>query len=133
MMTGDRGRWRCGSARELGLAPDEIHAGLLPADKVRLVAALAKGQGGLCRRRGERRRRAGPRRCRHRHGRGGQRGGAAGRRCGADGRGHGPLAEAHRLARRTARIIRQNLAFAIGAMAVLVTGACSSNCRCRWR
>ena len=34
----------------------------------------------------------------------------------------GRLAEAHRLARRTSRIIRQNLAFAIGAMAVLVTG-----------
>ena len=34
----------------------------------------------------------------------------------------GRLAEAHRLARRTARIIRQNLAFAMGAMAVLVIG-----------
>ena len=34
----------------------------------------------------------------------------------------GRLAEAHRLARRTAVVIRQNLAFAIGAMAVLVTG-----------
>jgi Cd2+/Zn2+-exporting ATPase len=33
------------------------------------------------------------------------------------------LADAHRLARRTARIIRQNLTFAMGAMAVLVTGA----------
>ncbi len=32
------------------------------------------------------------------------------------------LAEARRLARRTATIIRQNLVFAIGAMAVLVTG-----------
>ncbi|SIT84217.1 heavy metal translocating P-type ATPase [Pontibaca methylaminivorans] len=32
------------------------------------------------------------------------------------------LAHAHRLARRTARIIRQNLALAIGAMVVLVTG-----------
>jgi Zn2+/Cd2+-exporting ATPase len=33
------------------------------------------------------------------------------------------LAEAHRLARRTAAIIRQNLAFALGAMALLVVGA----------
>ena len=33
------------------------------------------------------------------------------------------LAEAHRLAQRTARIIRQNLIFAMGAMVVLVTGA----------
>ncbi|KQZ96285.1 hypothetical protein ASD64_17665 [Mesorhizobium sp. Root157] len=33
------------------------------------------------------------------------------------------LAAAHRLARRTASIIRQNLVFAIGAMLVLVTGA----------
>lgn len=32
------------------------------------------------------------------------------------------LAEAHRLARRATRIIRQNLIFAIGAMLVLVTG-----------
>ena len=34
----------------------------------------------------------------------------------------GRLADAHRLARRTATIIRQNLVFAMGAMAVLVTG-----------
>ena len=34
----------------------------------------------------------------------------------------GQLAEAHRLARRTAAIIRQNLTFAIGAMVVLVIG-----------
>src|SRR5690606_18692197 len=34
----------------------------------------------------------------------------------------GRLPEAHRLARRTATIIRQNLAFAIGAMALLVIG-----------
>jgi cation transport ATPase len=33
------------------------------------------------------------------------------------------LAAAHRLSRRTASIIRQNLVFAIGAMLVLVTGA----------
>src|SRR5690606_19569069 len=33
------------------------------------------------------------------------------------------LAAAHRLARRTGRIIRQNLAFAMGAMVVLVCGA----------
>jgi Zn2+/Cd2+-exporting ATPase len=32
------------------------------------------------------------------------------------------LAAAHRLSRRTASIIRQNLAFAIGAMLLLVTG-----------
>ncbi|HHW35191.1 MAG TPA: cation-transporting P-type ATPase, partial [Paracoccus solventivorans] len=35
----------------------------------------------------------------------------------------GRLADAQRLARRTARIIRQNLAFAMGAMVILVTGA----------
>jgi len=34
----------------------------------------------------------------------------------------GRLADAQRLARRTASIIRQNLAFALGAMAILVTG-----------
>lgn len=34
----------------------------------------------------------------------------------------GRLADAHRLARRAARIIRQNLLFAMGAMAILVTG-----------
>lgn len=34
----------------------------------------------------------------------------------------GRLAEAHQLARRTATVIRQNLAFAMGAMAVLVIG-----------
>ncbi len=33
------------------------------------------------------------------------------------------LAAAHRLARRTARIVRQNLGFAMGAMIVLVAGA----------
>jgi cation transport ATPase len=35
----------------------------------------------------------------------------------------GRLAAAHRLSRRTATVIRQNLVFAIGAMLVLVTGA----------
>ena len=34
----------------------------------------------------------------------------------------GRLADAHQLARRTARVIRQNLVFAMGAMAILVTG-----------
>jgi hypothetical protein len=34
----------------------------------------------------------------------------------------GRLAEAHRLARRTATIIRQNVVFAMGAMAILVVG-----------
>jgi cation transport ATPase len=33
------------------------------------------------------------------------------------------LASAHRLARRTARIIRQNLTFSIGAMLALMSGA----------
>ncbi|MCB1390732.1 MAG: cation-transporting P-type ATPase, partial [Rhodobacteraceae bacterium] len=32
------------------------------------------------------------------------------------------LAAAHRLARRTARVVRQNLIFALGAMALLVVG-----------
>jgi Zn2+/Cd2+-exporting ATPase len=35
----------------------------------------------------------------------------------------GRLAEAHRLARRTNRVIRQNLIFAVGAMVLLVIGA----------
>jgi cation transport ATPase len=35
----------------------------------------------------------------------------------------GRLADAHRLSRRAARIIRQNLIFAMSAMAVLVVGA----------
>lgn len=34
----------------------------------------------------------------------------------------GRLADAHRLARHAATIIRQNLVFAMGAMAILVTG-----------
>ncbi len=43
------------------------------------------------------------------------------------------LAEAHRLAKRTGRIIRQNLIFALGAMAVLVTGALFWVTCCLWR
>lgn len=40
------------------------------------------------------------------------------------------LAEAHRLSRRTARIIRQNLAFAMGQWSFWSPEGCSSTCRC---
>lgn len=123
MMTGDRRPVALRIGAELGLTPDEIHAELLPADKVDLVAAMAKrgkvafvGDGvndaaalaradvGIAM-------------------------GAAGSEVALQAADVAllsedmtRLAEAHRLARRTARIVRQNLIFAIGAMLVLVTG-----------
>lgn len=124
MMTGDRRPVAERIGAELGLRPEEIHADLLPDDKVALIAAMA-GQGkvafvgdgvndaaalaradvGIAM-------------------------GAAGSEVALQAAGVAlmsddmtRLAEAHRLARRTARIIRQNLIFAIGAMLVLVTGA----------
>ena len=123
MMTGDRRPVAVRIGEPLGLKPEEIHADMLPEDKVAMVgelaadgkvafvgdgvndaAALARADVGIAM-------------------------GAAGSGVALQAadvallsEDMGRLAEAHRLARRTARIIRQNLAFAMGAMAVLVTG-----------
>ena len=123
MMTGDRRPVALRIAALLGLTPDEVHADLLPQDKVALVDALAKlgrvafvGDGvndaaalaradvGIAM-------------------------GAAGSEVALQAAEVAllsddleRLAAAHRLARRTMRIIRQNLIFAIGAMVVLVIG-----------
>ncbi|MBN2629922.1 MAG: cadmium-translocating P-type ATPase [Rhodobacteraceae bacterium] len=123
MLTGDRRAVaeRIGAA--LGIASDEIHADLLPEDKVRLVAdmatkskvafvgdgvndaaALARADVGIAM-------------------------GAAGSEVALQAADVALLSEdisrlaaAHLLSRRTARIIRQNLIFAMGAMATLVIG-----------
>lgn len=123
MMTGDRRPVALRIAERLGLAADEVHADLLPQDKVDLVdrlakagrvafvgdgvndaAALARADVGIAM-------------------------GAAGSEVALQAAEVALLSEdmerlaaAHRLARRTMRIIRQNLVFAIGAMVVLVTG-----------
>lgn len=124
MMTGDRRPVAERIGGELGLRPDEIHADLLPGDKVDLVAALAaKGKVAFV-------------------GDGvndaaalaradvGIAMGAAGSEVALQAadvaflaEDMGRLAEAHRLSRRAAGIIRQNLAFSMTAMAVLVVGA----------
>lgn len=124
MMTGDRRAVALRIGKALGLQPDEIHAEMLPQDKVRLVgemattgriafvgdgvndaAALARADVGIAM-------------------------GAAGSEVALQAADVALLSEdmnrlaaAHHLARRTASIIRQNLIFAIGAMLVLVTGA----------
>lgn len=123
MMTGDRRPVALRIGRELGLSPEDIHADLLPEDKVRLVsdlsggarvafvgdgvndaAALARADVGIAM-------------------------GVAGSEVALQAAevallsdNMERLAAAHRLSRRTARVIRQNLAFALGAMVVLVTG-----------
>jgi Zn2+/Cd2+-exporting ATPase len=124
MMTGDRRAVADKIGAELGFMPTEIHADLLAADKVALVsglagrgkvafvgdgvndaAALARADVGIAM-------------------------GAAGSEVALQAADVAllsedmtRLAEAHRLARRTGRIIRQNLIFAMGAMVTLVTGA----------
>jgi heavy metal translocating P-type ATPase len=123
MMTGDRRPVALAIGTKLGFQPQDIHADLLPGDKVKLVDALAKegrvafvGDGvndaaalaradvGIAM-------------------------GAAGSEVALQAAevallsdNMERLAAAHRLARRTARIIRQNLFFALGAMLVLVIG-----------
>lgn len=124
MMTGDRAPVAARIGERLGLAPGEIHAALLPADKVQLVdgaaqrgrvafigdgvndaAALARADVGVAM-------------------------GVAGSEVALQAADVAlmaddlrKLAAARRLARRAAGVIRQNLTIAIGAMLVLVTGS----------
>ncbi len=122
MMTGDRRPVALKIAERLGIAPSEVHADLLPQDKVTLVdrlaqsgqvafvgdgvndaAALARADVGIAM-------------------------GAAGSEVALQAADVALLSEdmsrlaaAQALAKRTLRVIHQNLTFAIGAMLVLVT------------
>jgi Cd2+/Zn2+-exporting ATPase len=124
MMTGDRAPVAARIGARLGLAAREIHAGLLPGDKVALVdvaakrgkvafigdgvndaAALARADVGVAM-------------------------GVAGSEVALQAADVALMAEdlrklaaARALARRTAGIIRQNLAISIGAMVLLVAGS----------
>lgn len=124
MMTGDRAAVAQRIGTRLGLKPAEIHASLLPGDKVRLVdeatargrvafigdgvndaAALARADVGVAM-------------------------GVAGSEVALQAADVALMAEdlrklaaAQALARRTARVIRQNLTLALGAMVVLVTAS----------
>lgn len=124
MMTGDRASVAARIGARLGLHPEEIHAGLLPGDKVTLVdaaakrgrvafigdgvndaAALARADVGVAM-------------------------GVAGSEVALQAADVAlmaddlrKLAAARRLARRAAGVIRQNLTIAIGAMVVLVSGS----------
>ncbi|MES2816749.1 MAG: cation-translocating P-type ATPase [Pseudomonadota bacterium] len=124
MMTGDRAPVAARIGERLGLVPAEIHAALLPADKVALVdaaakrgkvafigdgvndaAALARADVGVAM-------------------------GVAGSEVALQAADVAlmaddlrKLADARRLARRSMRVIRQNLTLALGAMAVLVVGS----------
>jgi heavy metal translocating P-type ATPase len=124
MMTGDRRSVALRVGQELGLRKDEIHAEMLPQDKVVLVAKAAKGRkiafvgDGVNDAAALARADVGIAM------------GVAGSEVALQAadvallsEDMGRLAAAHRLSKRTARIIRQNLTFAIGAMLVLVIGA----------
>jgi heavy metal translocating P-type ATPase len=123
MMTGDRRPVALRIGAELGLRPEEIHAEMMPEDKVDLVgtlakkgkiafvgdgvndaAALARADVGIAM-------------------------GAAGSEVALQAADVAllsedmeRLADAHRLAQRTVSIIRQNLTFALAALSLLVIG-----------
>jgi Cd2+/Zn2+-exporting ATPase len=128
LMTGDRAEVAARIGAQLGLRPDEVHAGLMPADKVRLVdiaaargkvafigdgvndaGALARADVGVAM-------------------------GVAGSEVALQAADVALMAEdmtklaaARTLSRRTARVIRQNLVLAIGAMIGLVIGSAFFN------
>lgn len=124
MMTGDRRPVALRVGRELGLSEEDIKADLLPDDKVRLVQSMAqKGKVAFV---GDGVNDAGALAAADV----GIAMGAAGSEVAVQAADVALLSEdmerlaaAHKLARRTARVIRQNLLFAMGAMAVLVSGA----------